>query len=812
MADTTIQEMQISLPGSGNTEVYQLDGDIPVKFNFDPSNAVFTGENGNLEIAVEGGGTIILENYQDLADAGQLPMFEMPSGEVVAGDAYLFAFNGADQNGDLETAAGNAGSGSGAGQYSDDHGALFDGIDALGGQGDAYDPHAFPTSDPVTGLLLEDAAGPGNEAPTLDLSARTVTFVSEDADNNNMIGLYHLDENGNPTNPEMILLNSNTATPGQVLTTLEDGEELHYFLVVGADHGGANPTFSQNSSGEWVITFEGDPKSYEVRFDDPSINNNFEPTFLITDGPNGRVIAVDDQMRNDQSELGDDDDDFNDTIIQENANAGTGFDNTFHEGLGSVHIAAEVNISDADSTHMSQAVITLTNAQAGDVLAISGILPGTITATVVGNVITLTGDAPISDYESAIELITYNNTATHPNTDPRIIEVQVWDNYTSPTGAASNVATSTIEVIADPVPESASLAAARLAAPADDAVDAHTQVADADSADSAMISTASGETAQATGNLLDIYGGDEANLTAGIVGSAMGSWGALDIASSGEWVYTPYNSDSIGDTSGLDQPTVEAFTYQVTDAHGGTETATLYIPVHVDAAVAADGTPGNDVVYGDNNGSTISGLEGNDFLYGGAGSDHIDGGAGHDYISGGAGNDVLNGGDGNDYLFGGSGDDAIQGGNGNDIIWGGDGNDTIDAGAGNDTVFISSGHDTVTLGAGADTVSIDPTYLTPDGGDGSMTVTDFNVNEGDQLDLSGLTGGVVDVTSSSTSGDLILTIADANHAGNDITITLQGVMASSHADIAHSVDLTATGDELNHLIQHIISTGTDTTT
>ncbi|MEZ7195232.1 calcium-binding protein [Pseudodesulfovibrio karagichevae] len=800
MADNSIHELQISLPGNGNTEVYHLDADTPVRFNFDPSNAVFTGENGNLEIAVDGGGTIILENYQALADSGHLPLFEMPSGEMVAGDTYMFAFAGPDQNGDIETAAGNAASGSGAGQYTDDHGALFDGINALGGQGDAYDPHAFPTSDPVTGILLDNTAAPENAAPTLDLSTRTVTFVSEDAQNNNMIGVYQLDANGNPTNPEIILLDSNTATPGQVLTTIEDGQELHYFLVVGADHAGGNPVFTQDASGKWVISFDGDPNSYDVRFDDyngANLNHDFEATFRFTVNDQGRVIALDDQMRNSDSPLGDDDDDFNDTIIQENANAGTGFDNTFHEGLNPVHIAGEVNISDADSANMSQAVITLTNAQAGDSLNIDttalSSLGITVTISSDGSVITLTGDTTIANYESAIELITFNNTSANPDTTDRIIEVQVWDNHTSPTGAASNVATATIEVVAN-------------------LADAHTLLANPTYGNSASASTSgSVAAAMATGNVLDSYGSEVSAAVA--MDSVAGAWGTLSIAASGEWTYTPYDSASI-DTTGLDHPTVETFTYQVVDsATGGVETATMYIPVHVDTNAATSlgvgfhlGTNGNDVFYGHDNGNTILAEDGNDFVYGGANGDTIYGGSGHDYVSGGGGNDTIYGNSGNDILVGGAGNDHIYGGTGNDVIWGGSGNDTIDAGDGNDTVFVSSGHDTVALGTGADTIVVDPTYLTSGEGGGSMTVTDYNITEGDHLDLSHLSSGVVELTSTSSSGDLVLTFSDVNHAGNSITITLQGVMSSSHDAIAQhaTVDLSATGDDLNHVIQQII--------
>jgi VCBS repeat-containing protein len=716
----------------------------------------------------------------------------MPGGETIAGDTYLFAFGGADQNGDLETAAGNAAGSSGAGQYNDNPGALFDGINALGGQGDAYDPHVFPISDPVSGLLLEDGAAPGNEAPTLDLAMNTVTFVSEDAQYNNMIGVYELDGDGRPINPEIILLDSNTATPGEVLTTMEDGQTLHYFLVVGADAASGPASFSQDpGTGEWSISFAGDPDSYEVRFDSASINGYTEPTFQFTINAQGRVVAVDDQLLEP-----DDDDDFNDTIIQENANAGTGY-STLFQGTGAVHITGEANISDADSTNMSQAVVTLRDAQSGDTLSILGesgtsgtFGPGinfTIDDSVPGVItITLSGDYAISDYEEALEAILFNNSLSNPDGSDRHIDVQVWDNNASPTGAASNTATAVIGMDVTSGGTLAASARSAMAIPQGEDGDVH---------------------AQMTGNLLGDYG-DDASAVA--VDAVAGAWGALSIAANGDWSYTPYSTPD-ADVSGLDHPAVETFTYQVNTADGGTETATLYVPAHVDASVVTAGTENNDVVYGDDHGSTISGLEGNDFLYGGEGADHIDGGAGHDFVNGGAGNDVLNGGHGNDYIFGGSGDDTIQGGDGNDVIWGGAGNDVIDAGAGDDNVFVSSGNDTVTLGEGADTVSVDPTYLTH-GSDGSMTITDFNIGEGDHLDLSGLTSGMAEITSGSTSGDLVLTISDANHAGDSITITLEGVMPASHADVTQSMDISSSGDEINHLIQHIISTGGEHTT
>ena len=302
-----------------------------------------------------------------------------------------------------------------------------------------------------------------------------------------------------------------------------------------------------------------------------------------------------------------------------------------------------------------------------------------------------------------------------------------------------------------------------------------------------------------TGSLFEnVYSTDNAAMTAAIVGSNIGAWGTLQIEANGDWTYTP-NADAHSiTTSGSTEPTVEQFTYQVTDSHGLTDTATLYVPVHVNATTTDTPTDGGDVVYGNDSGNTIDGLGGNDFLYGGTGDDTILGGTGHDFISGGDGNDTLHGGDGNDYLFGGNGDDTL---------WGGAGDDVIYAGEGDDTVYVSSGHDTVTLGAGADTIMVDPSYLSAGDGGGAMIVTDFNIGEGDHIDLSGLSGGLVDVTSASDSGDLIVTIADVNPAGDDITITLQGVLPPTHDAVDHQMDLSSPGEDLNQVVQHIINSG-----
>ncbi|WFS61728.1 Ig-like domain-containing protein [Pseudodesulfovibrio thermohalotolerans] len=1266
------------------------DGDVPT--------ATYTVTDGNggfdtADLAID----ITPVNDAPVAadDAATVLEDSSVSGNVINGAGTEFAGQDTDIDGGALTvtqfvidgstyAAGQTADMDGVGKLTIDANGDYSFIPAADYDGDV--PTAtYTVTDGNGGFDTADLAidiTPVNDAPTIDLSMGTVNFVSENAGYNNMVGVYQLDENGDPINPEIILQNSNLASQGDLLTTFEDGEAPHYFLVDvrnGSTPQGT-PVFSQNASGQWEVSFDGGATTYAVRFDDASLNNDPEDTFRIENLTDGRLISLDDQLVEGYKTAGDDDD-YNDTVLQEHASPDTSFENTFVEDGGPVRISGEVNISDVDSTHMAQAVISLTSDYDGDSLNIdTNALPDGITATISGNKIVLSGDAPVASYESAIEMITFNNDSDDPNTSDRLIEVQVWDDAATPVGDPSNIAVATIHVIAvdDNTPPTAvddtgsgsgwitgdggeagvisgstnySLAAEqydadsgewvsailthkgsgngaqygvqspgdttghdinsiendghlerlliefddpqqsvsfkltgdgrsqesikawdadgneitdlRIDMPTDDitissptaTISTVVIMADTDLANSSVVlkgtvssvpaehssgdfeaavitgnvlandhdaqdtdytdgpgfpggSTALTVTGAATGDLdnltqseydqhlangdfdpdsgtfdlddgvgatihgqfgdlviaedgsytytthdglaagdytesftyqvsdtegavdygvidvsatiaeptltanmdlgpaavvdpaateiaagethhldftfsfhsdrwqtmddvvglkvsgensvggsaelinsgdglglsssapdgytdtnsseishgvfqdgdateslildfghygvkeplnvaialngvsdgesviftvtdtlgntytfdtstaadgslitdangsgvtlfkanaleyeirgsmagydesnvklidtititpgansafrlysMDVtgegtwepalqpasgfllandYSSDNAAMEAAIVGSGVGQWGTLEItdASTGAWVYTP-NEDAVLDPdTGLHAPTVEQFTYQVTDAHGLIDTATLYVPVQYGSVQSDHGTTANDLIHGTSGDDTITGLDGSDMLFGEAGNDHLDGGSGNDYIDAGSGNDHLYGGSGNDHLFGGAGDD------------------TIDAGTGDDTVYFGGGHDSVTLGAGADTITIDPNYLA-DGNSDSLDVLDFNIGEGDRIDLSTLHGGTVEITSDGTSDDLILSIDGADIGGDDITITLHGVLPPSHDAFDHQVDLDA-GDDLNAVIQHIISSG-----
>ncbi|MCL6692651.1 retention module-containing protein [Pseudomonas sp. R3.Fl] len=81
------------------------------------------------------------------------------------------------------------------------------------------------------------------------------------------------------------------------------------------------------------------------------------------------------------------------------------------------------------------------------------------------------------------------------------------------------------------------------------------------------------------------------------------------------------------------------------------------------------------------------------------------------------------------------GNDILEGGKGDDLLFGQGGNDTLLGGDGNDILFGGMGDDTLTGGAGADQ------FVWQKGETGHDVVTDFNIGEGDSLNLADLLQG-----------------------------------------------------------------------
>ena len=110
-------------------------------------------------------------------------------------------------------------------------------------------------------------------------------------------------------------------------------------------------------------------------------------------------------------------------------------------------------------------------------------------------------------------------------------------------------------------------------------------------------------------------------------------------------------------------------------------------------------------------------------------------------LTGTDGNDVLNGWRGKDNLVGGLGDDTLNGVGGDDQLEGGAGNDTLNGGEGNDLLNGGAGNDTLNGGTGADNAIfkiLEGFGNDATGGNGIDTWSDFNVSQGDKINISEL--------------------------------------------------------------------------
>lgn len=167
---------------------------------------------------------------------------------------------------------------------------------------------------------------------------------------------------------------------------------------------------------------------------------------------------------------------------------------------------------------------------------------------------------------------------------------------------------------------------------------------------------------------------------------------------------------------------------------------------------------GLDQIDGTAAGETLNGAHLSDVIFGQGGNDRIHGRDGHDIVDGGTGNDRIWGERGNDRLLGNRGADKLFGGPGDDTLIGGAGDDTLDGGIGNDVLTGGLKADTFVFGTGY----------------GADRITDFNVAQGDRLQLDdALWGGgltVMDVIGQFASFDRANRVVFSFDDGETLTV------------------------------------------
>jgi Ca2+-binding RTX toxin-like protein len=112
-------------------------------------------------------------------------------------------------------------------------------------------------------------------------------------------------------------------------------------------------------------------------------------------------------------------------------------------------------------------------------------------------------------------------------------------------------------------------------------------------------------------------------------------------------------------------------------------------------AVAVDGGPGDDTLWGGAAGDLLEGAAGKDTVHGRGGPDGVYGGDGDDTLYGEEANDTLRGGPGKDTLYGGLNDDNLEGDDGRDTLYGQEDRDTLTSADRDDDLWGGSGNDTL---------------------------------------------------------------------------------------------------------------------
>ena len=113
---------------------------------------------------------------------------------------------------------------------------------------------------------------------------------------------------------------------------------------------------------------------------------------------------------------------------------------------------------------------------------------------------------------------------------------------------------------------------------------------------------------------------------------------------------------------------------------------------------------------------------------------------------------------------------VVEGGLGNDVIWASSGDDDLRGGEGDDILFGGKGTDTLTGGSGSDVFQFTLSS-------GQDTITDFNISEGDKIQLWKNSYDSNTVTYTQNGNDTIITWQDVR-----IDVNMDHTVAAQHVE------------------------------
>ncbi|MEY5048489.1 MAG: hypothetical protein RLZZ175_1848, partial [Bacteroidota bacterium] len=293
-------------------------------------------------------------------------------------------------------------------------------------------------------------------APDLDVDALNDSATGKDykttyVENTSSISVVNTKSGG------VVITDSDDSNMKSAVITLTNTQANDVFTVTGTLPTGITSAITTSGTNT-IITLSGSATKADyqtaltlIKFSNTSDNPNTTDrniTFQVTDNSssslsNTAITTIKFKALNDKTVL--DLDALGDSVA-------TGFDykTTYTEQQSGVTIGNNksngVSITDADNTTLTGATIVLTNTKASDVFVVSNstaltALGISATSTVSGQntYIRFTGTTSLANYQSAIKLVTFSNTADNPDLTTRNVKVTVFDGTDS-----SNTANTTI--------------------------------------------------------------------------------------------------------------------------------------------------------------------------------------------------------------------------------------------------------------------------------------------------------------------------------------------------------------------------------
>jgi VCBS repeat-containing protein len=223
-----------------------------------------------------------------------------------------------------------------------------------------------------------------------------------------------------------------TATGNLDSTDVDGVDDAWTPVTVATSSTGGYGTYTVDAAGAWTYTLDDSNATVQALNGVATLLDSF--TVATADGTTQQV-SVTINAQNDAP-----------LLDLDASAAGSGFLRAYIGSGAPVSVAdTDMTLIDPDSSTVASAVITLTNAQAGDVLQIVGALPGGIAVAVVtgaGSItVTLFNPASAADYAQAIRQVAFSNPNPVPSAVARDIAIVVNDGV-----AAGNVAHTTIQV------------------------------------------------------------------------------------------------------------------------------------------------------------------------------------------------------------------------------------------------------------------------------------------------------------------------------------------------------------------------------